>query len=418
MSTGSTALQAQYEELKARGLALDLTRGKPSPEQLDLSSQLLSIDLARRLPRRRRHRSAQLRRLPRPPRARELFGELLGVPAAQLLAGNTRASASCTTSSRTPCCTGSPGRERPWRDDDVAFLCPVPGYDRHFTILEALGIRMIAGAARPRTTGPTWRRSRDLVATTRGVKGMWIVPMYSEPDRRTLDDAAARELASLPAAAPDFRLFWDNAYAVHHLTDTSRRPTTSSGSRPRRATRIARSCSPRRRRSRSPAPASPSSPRRRPTSTGTASTAPCSRSDPTSSTSCATCASSATPRGCASHMRAHREIIAPKFAAVERILSDGLSGHARWTHPKGGYFVTLEAPEGTATPRGRAGEGGRIAVTPAGSPYPYGDDPRDSVIRLAPTMPAWPTSRPRSTASAPASSLAEEERGASPVRLW
>jgi DNA-binding transcriptional MocR family regulator len=113
-------------------------------------------------------------------------------------------------------------------------------------------------------------------------------------------------------------------------------------------------------------------------------------------------------------MRAHREILAPKFAAVERILTDRLTGHARWSHPRGGYFVTLEAPEGTATRAVELAKAAGIAVTPAGSPYPYGEDPRDSVIRLAPTMPSLADVEAAIDGLCTCVLLAEEERGALP----
>jgi len=385
MSTGSTALQAQYEELKARGLALDLTRGKPSPEQLDLSSQLLSIDLARDFSDeagtdlRNYGGFDGLREL------RELFGELLGIPAAQLLAGNNASLAFMHDVITHALLHGVPGSERPWRDDDVAFLCPVPGYDRHYAILEALGIRMIA--VPPAADGGLDLASIASYLGDPAVRGMWVVPMYSNPTGFTLDEATARELASLPAAAPDFRLFWDNAYVVHHLTDDEPAPIDILGI-------AAESGNP-------------------------------DRPFVFASTSKITHAGSgvaffaASPsnldwfrkhgsvrsigpdklnqqrhlrffgdaEGVRKHMRAHRAIIAPKFAAVERILTERLSGHARWTDPKGGYFVTLEAPDGTATRAVELAREAGIAVTPAGSTYPYGDDPRDSIIRIAPTMP-------------------------------
>ena len=307
---------------------------------------------------------------------------------------------------------GVPGSERPWRDDDVAFLCPVPGYDRHFAILEALGIRMIA-------VPPTADGGLDVasIASYLGdpaVRGMWLVPMYANPTGVTLDEATARELASLPAAAPDFRLFWDNAYAVHHLTDDEPAPIDILG--------IA---------------AEAGNPDR-PFVFG--STSKISHAG----SGVAFFAASTTnldwyrkhgsvqsigpdklnqqrhlrffgdAEGVRKHMRAHRELIAPEVRGGR---ADPVrpADRARPTGrtPKGGYFVTLEAPEGTATRAVELAKAAGIAVTPAGSPYPYGDDPRDSVIRLAPTMPALADVEAAIDGLCTCVLLAEEERGAS-----
>ena len=409
MSTGSTALQAQYEELKARGLALDLTRGKPSPEQLDLSSQLLSIDLAHDF---RDEAGTDLRNyggFDGILELRELFGELLGIPAAQLLAGNNASLGFMHDVITHALLHGVPGSERPWRDDDVAFLCPVPGYDRHFAILEALGIRMIA--VPPAADGGLDLASiasylGDPVGARHVGRADVLEPDRSHPRRRDRPRArlAARGGPRLPPVLGQ-RL----RRAPPHRRRAARR-STSSGSRPRRATPTVRSCSRRPRRSRTPAPGSRSSPRRRRTSTGTASTARCSRSDPDKLNQQRHLRFFGDAEGVRKHMRAHREIIAPKFAAVERILTERLSGHARWSDPKGGYFVTLEAPEGTATRAVELAKAAGIAVTPAGSPYPYGDDPRDSVIRIAPTMPSLADVEAAIDGLCTCVLLAEEER--------
>ena len=408
MPTGTTTLQAQYEELKAQGLKLDLTRGKPSPEQLDLSSQLLSIDLGHDF---RDEAGTDLRNyggFDGILELRELFGELLGIPAAQLLAGNNASLAFMHDVIVHALLHGVPGSARAWRDDDIAFLCPVPGYDRHFAICEALGIRMIA--VPPAADGGLDLASIASYLSDPSVRGMWIVPMYANPTGVTLDEATARELVSLPSAAPDFRLFWDNAYAVHHLTDDEPPAIDILG--------LAAEAG------------NPDRP------FVFASTSKISHAG----SGVAFFAASATnldwyrehgsvqsigpdkinqlrhvrffgdAEGVRKHMRAQRELIAPKFAAVERILGARLSGHARWSNPKGGYFVTLEAPEGTATRAVELAREAGIAVTPAGSPYPYHDDPRDSVIRIAPTMPSLADVEAAIDGLCTCVLLAEEER--------
>ena len=392
MATSTTApvslaeLQASYEELKGRNLKLDLTRGKPSPAQLDLSGPLLDLPLSAD------HTSAagvDVRNYGGAdglPELRAIFGELLGVPMEQLLAlGNASLNVMHDVIVHA-LLHGVPGNTVPWRDQEIAFLCPVPGYDRHFAITEAFGIRMIP---LPYLEGG----ALDLVTIAEhlkdpAVRGMWLVPMYANPSGTTVTEAEAQALVSLAAAAPDFRIFWDNAYAVHHLTSNEQPAIdvlglAAAAGNPDRPLVFA------------------STSKITLAGAGVSFFGASSANidwyrvhadvqtigpDKVNQLRHARFLGSA--EGVHAHMRKHRELIAPKFAAVERILGDRLTGHATWTTPLGGYFVSLTAPTGTATRAVDLAKAAGIAVTPAGAAFPYGDDPHDAMIRIAPTFPS------------------------------
>lgn len=206
-----------YQDLAGRGLSLDLTRGKPAPEQLDLSDELLSLPGGP-------HTAADgtdvrnyggLQGLPE---LREIFAGVLQVPAAQLLAAGNSSLELMHDSLVHALLSVLPGAESRWVDQErIAFLCPVPGYDRHFALCQRFGIDMIPV---PMTEdGPDMDAVERLVAEDPAVKGIWCVPKYSNPDGVSYSDATVARLATMTTAAPDFRIFWDNAYAAHHLTD-------------------------------------------------------------------------------------------------------------------------------------------------------------------------------------------------------
>lgn len=391
MATGTTApaslsqLQASYDALAAQGLKFDLTRGKPSPAQLDLSNALLDLPLAAE------HTAADGTDVRNYgggdglPELRAIFGELLGIPVDQLLAlGNASLNVMHDVIVHA-LLHGVPGSTIPWRDQQIAFLCPSPGYDRHFAITEHLGIRMIP---LPYLEGGRL----DLAAIAEhlkdpAVRGMWLVPLYANPGAQVVTQQEAQALVSLPAA-PDFRIFWDNAYAVHHLT-TDERPAldvlglAAAAGHPDRplvfasTSKITQAGA-----GVSFFGASPANIAwyRRHASVQTIGP------DKVNQLRHARFLGSA--EGVRAHMREHRELLAPKFAAVERILGERLTGHALWTTPLGGYFVTLTAPRGTATRAVDLAKAAGIAVTPAGAAFPYGEDPDDAVIRIAPSFPS------------------------------
>ena len=385
--TSIDQLRQQHDDLRAQGLALDLTRGKPSPAQLDLSNAMLT------LPGEGDYTGADgtdLRNYGGPDGLEELraiFGELLHIPTAQLLALDAVTLPIMHGTVVNALLNGRPGGDGPWRDvKDVTFLCPVPGYDRHFTICEALGVKMIAV---PFVDGGLDLETiRRLAAGDASIRGLWAVPMYANPTGYTFTEAEVRALVEMPTAAPDFTLFWDNAYAVHHLTDDELpvidvlalaeaaghpdRPvafaSTSKitfagggvgfvGGSPAtvdwiRAYSFARNIGP----------------------------------DKINQLRHVRFLKDA--EGVREHMRHNRALLVPKFDAVLEILEARLDDASTWTRPLGGYFISLEAGEGCATRAIALAKEAGIAVTAAGAPYPYGHDPRDSTIRIAPSFPS------------------------------
>ncbi len=387
MSETATDLETRYAELKAQGLSLDLTRGKPSPAQLDLSNALLS------LPGQGDYRDASgtdLRNYGGPdglPELRAIFGELLGIPWQQLLAYGNASLAIMHDTTVHALLHGVPGGDGPWRDvPGLAFLCPVPGYDRHFAILEALGIRMIPVPYLGERLDLD--AIRELVAGDPAIRGMWVVPMYANPTGTTLTLDEVEALAGMPTAAPDFRLFWDNAYAVHHLTEDEPAPfdvlgiaaRAGNADRPLVFASTAKITFPGAGVAFFGASPANIDWMRRHTAPQTI--------GPDKLNQLRHLRHFGDAEGVRALMRRHREIIAPRFSAVLAILERRLTGVATWTTPLGGYFISVDVPPGAASLAiALAGEAG-IAVTPAGSAFPYRDDPRDSNIRIAPTFPS------------------------------
>lgn len=390
LSAQLEAARADYAALADQGLSLDLTRGKPSARQLDLSGDLLALPGERFTA----ADGTDLRNYGGPrglPELRAIFGELLGVPPAQLLAaGNS--SLELMHDALVHAMLGVlPGGERRWADEErVAFLCPVPGYDRHFALCQRFGIEMIPV---PMTAdGPDMDVVERAVADDPGVRGIWCVPKYSNPTGAVYGDDVVRRLAAMTTAAPDFRVFWDNAYAVHHLTDDEETvadilAACSEAGHPDRAFVFG------------------STSKITFAGAGVAffGSSPANVDWLVGYTAKRTIGPDKINQlrhveflrdadGVRAHMRAHRELVAPKFDAVARILAEQLDGTglATWSQPKGGYFISLDVPEGCAREIvRRAGEAG-IALTPAGATHPYGDDPTDSTIRIAPTFPDLP----------------------------
>jgi DNA-binding transcriptional MocR family regulator len=373
-----------YEALVERGLSLDLTRGKPSAAQLDLSNTLLTPADG--------HTSADgtdLRNyggLQGIPEVRALFSGFLQVPVAQLVAADNSSLALMHDSIVHALLSPLPGAGGRWVDEpQIAFLCPVPGYDRHFALCERFGIEMIPV---PMTTeGPDMGVVERLVLENPQVKGMWCVPKYSNPDGVSYSDETVRRLATMATAAPDFRIFWDNAYVVHHLTDT-----------PVEIADLLAACA----ESGNPDRAFVFGSTSKITWAGGGvaffGSSPANVAwflghtgkrtiGPDKINQLRHVALLRDEDGVREHMRRHRELIQPKFDAVDRILTEELGGTglATWSAPAGGYFISLEVPEGCAREVvSRAAEAG-IALTPAGATHPYGNDPRDSTIRIAPT---------------------------------
>lgn len=381
-----SAKEEEYAALKARGLKLDLTRGKPSSAQLDLSDALLS------LPTTTKDRSgADVRNyggLEGLAELREIFAELLWVETDQVVCGGNSSLTLMHQVLTSLLLHGGPGSERPWKDEPVLkFVCPVPGYDRHFSMLADLGIEMVT--VDMHDDGPDVDAVAALVKDDPAVKGIWIVPTYANPSGAVVSAEVAAALMAMPTAAPDFRIMWDNAYAFHHLTEDEAKSAdalslAAASGHPDRPIMFA-------------------------------STSKITFAGAGVSVVAASAANKAwylqhlamasigpdkinhlrhveffgSADGVRDHMRKHRDIIAPKFDAVDAALGSALEGLdvAEWTKPTGGYFVNLDVLDGTATRVVALAKDAGIALTPAGASFPLGHDPRDRNIRLAPTFP-------------------------------
>jgi DNA-binding transcriptional MocR family regulator len=378
--------QQAYAALKARGLALDLTRGKPAAAQLDLANELLTLPRgvkdAAGVDTRNYGGLEGIREL------REMFAELLWVEPEQVVAGGNSSLTMMRDVLVYLWLHGAVDSERPWcQEEKVTFICPVPGYDRHFTLLEWFGIEMVTVPMHD--DGPDVEAVARLAASDPSIKGMWLVPTYANPTGSVVSQEVAARLAAMDTAAPDFKIFWDNAYAFHHLTEDEAKSAdiltlAAAAGHPHRPIMFA---------STSKITlagagvgflaASVENVKWYTGHLGKGAIGP----DKVNQLRHAQFFGSA--QGVRDHMVKHREIIAPKFAEVERILTERLGGLgvATWTRPKGGYFVSLDVLDGTASRVVQLAKEAGIALTPAGASFPHGDDPRDRNIRLAPTFP-------------------------------
>lgn len=381
--------QRDYAGLQAKKLSLDLTRGKPAPEQLDLANGLLGLpgpDDYRADDGTDTRNYGGLHGLPE---LRAIFGELLGIAVPNLIAGNNASLEFMHDVVVFSMLHGGVDSPRPWgQEPAVKFLCPVPGYDRHFAITETLGIEMIPIPMRE--DGPDVDLIEELVAADPAIKGMWTVPVFGNPTGITYSWETVRRLVQMATAAPDFRLFWDNAYAVHTLTDEFPHQVdvlglAAAAGNPNRPYVFAS------------------------TSKITFAGAGVSffggslgniawylqyagkRSiGPDKVNQLRHLRFFGDADGVRLHMRRHQQILAPKFALASEILHDrlGESKIASWTDPKGGYFISLDVWPGTARRTVALAKEAGIAVTEAGASFPYRKDPEDKNIRIAPSFPS------------------------------
>jgi DNA-binding transcriptional MocR family regulator len=378
--------QQAYDALAGAGLKLDLTRGKPSTAQLDLSDGLLSLpkDV-------RDADGVDVRNyggLEGIGELREMFAELLGVEPEQVVAGNSSSLVLMREVLTDLWLKGGVESERPWsQEEKVTFICPVPGYDRHFTLTDWFGIEMVTVPMH--ADGPDVDAVARLAGSDPSIKGMWVVPTYANPSGSVASQEVAERLASMSTAAPDFTILWDNAYAFHHLTAEEATSAdilglAAAAGHPHRPVMFASTSKI------TYAGAgvgflagSAETVAWYVANLGKGSIGP----DKLNQLRHAQFFGSA--QGVRDHMTLHREIIAPKFAEVRRILEERLGGLgiASWTDPSGGYFVSLDVLDGTASRVVELAKQVGVALTPAGSSFPYGRDPRDRNIRLAPTFP-------------------------------
>ena len=384
-------LDADYAAFQAKGLSLNMARGKPSAEQLDLSTSLLSVlsnpadCFAEDGTDCRNYGVADGL-----PEAKRLMAAMLDDDPENVVVGGN-ASLTMMYDALAWCIDYGTGGEAPWFTfDTVKWLCPCPGYDRHFRITETFGMQLIAI---PMTdNGPDMDEVERLVAHDPAVKGIWCVPKYANPTGCTYSDDTVRRLASMPCAASDFRIFWDNAYSVHHLFNDEAdqdqlldigRACKEAGN-PHRYFKFAST-------SKVTLPgagiaafaASPENVAEFKRHLGVTTVGP----DKLNQLRHVRFLKDA--QGLAAHMRKHAAILRPKFELVDEKLTKGLQdvGGCSWSKPRGGYFISFDAPEGCAKRIVELAAQAGVTMTGAGATWPYGKDPHDSNIRIAPTLP-------------------------------
>ncbi|MFB1100008.1 aminotransferase class I/II-fold pyridoxal phosphate-dependent enzyme [Terribacillus sp. JSM ZJ617] len=382
-------LQDAYEAIASQQLHLDMSRGKPCTEQLDLSQPMLDIITSSSTVKTENGTDARnYGVLDGIPEAKAFFASILDVEPKQVIVGGNSSLTLMHDSIVQFLLHGVSEEATPWiKQDNVKFLCPSPGYDRHFTICEALGIEMIPVAMTPE--GPDMDEVEKLVAADPQIKGIWCVPKYSNPDGFTYTDAVVDRLAGMKTAADDFRIFWDNAYIVHHLTEEPDElknimTAVAVAGNPDRVMEFTST-------SKVTFPGS-----------GVAALAS-SEKNITFYKKHLSVQSIGSDKlnqmrhvaflkdkdTLAAHMRKHAAIIAPKFKTVLTILEEKLGGKgiADWTNPNGGYFISLNTMEGCAKDVVELAKKAGVTLTGAGATYPYGKDPYDRNIRIAPTLP-------------------------------
>lgn len=383
----ATKVREEYADLKAKGLKLDLTRGKPSKAQLDLSNALLS------LPGEGNYTDAEgadLRNygnLRGVKKLRELWGELINIDPELLLAGDSSSLNIMFDLISWSYTFGTNDSPRPWSEEEtVKWICPIPGYDRHFAITELFGFELVTVPMED--DGPDVEAIAKLAQDPQ-VKGMWLIPMFSNPTGVLISEEKTRRLAEMDTAAPDFRIVWDNAYAVHTLTDEFPEvlpvlDIAKQGGHPNRFWAMSSSS--------------------KVTFAGSGVSFFGSSAEnldwylanagirgigPNKINQFAHAEFFGSADGVRELMRSHAELLAPKFAAARRILDERLGeyGVAEWTDPEGGYFISMDVVDGTATRVWELAKDAGIVLTKAGAAYPHGRDENDCNIRLAVSLP-------------------------------
>ena len=384
-------LEKQFEDVKGKGLKLDMSRGKPAKAQLDLSNGMMDIlnsetDLVS-------SDGVDCRNygiLDGISDARKLLADMSEVPERNILIyGTSSLNVMFDTVSRSM--THGVMGNTPWcKLDKVKFLCPVPGYDRHFKITEFFGIEMINVPMSPE--GPDMDIVEKLVSEDPAIKGIWCVPKYSNPQGYTYSEETVKRFANLKPAAPDFRIYWDNAYSVHHLYDDEKDQDflleildeCAKAGNPDMVYKFTST-------SKISFPGS-----------GIAALA-ASKANLDDIRKYITVQTIGHDKlnqlrhvkffkdleGVHAHMKKHAAILRPKFEMVEATLEKELGGLGigEWTTPKGGYFISFESMDGCAKKIVAMAKEAGVVMTGAGATYPYGKDPKDSNIRIAPSFP-------------------------------
>lgn len=384
-----TSLEAEYTRIKEMGLSLDMSRGKPGAEQLDLSMPMMDVLNSKSIL--KSEDGTDLRNygtLDGIPEAKRLVADMLGCkPENVMIYGNSSLNIMYDQVARAMF-DGICGNT-PWsKQGTIKFLCPVPGYDRHFSITEHFGIEMIN--IDMTENGPDMDAVENYVNHDASVKGIWCVPKYSNPQGVVYSDETVKRFAALKPAAKDFRIFWDNAYAVHHLYEDNQAEILDifeECSKAGNPDMVFQFCST----SKITFPGS-----------GIAALAASEANikDILSQLTYQTIGYDKINQmrhvlyfkdmdGIKTHMQKHAAVIRPKFELVEKVFSEEIAprGIGSWIHPLGGYFISFESLAGCAKAIVAKCKEAGVTLTGAGAPFPYGKDPEDSVIRIAPTYP-------------------------------
>lgn len=383
-------LTKQFEEVKAKGLTLDMSRGKPGTDQLDLAMPML--DLVDGQSQMKCENGMDCRNygvLDGIPEAKKLMSAMIGTdPEHVIVFGNSSLNIMFDTVSR--CMLKGVLGGTPWcRLEKVKFLCPSPGYDRHFKVTEFFGVEMVTVPMLP--TGPDMDVVEKLVSQDASVKGIWCVPKYSNPQGYTYSDETVRRFANLKPAAPDFRIFWDNAYCVHHLYEEEQDTLLN----------ILEECQ----KAGNPDMVYEFASTSKVSFPGSGvSVMAASKENLDEVRKYLTTQTIGHDKinqlrhvkffkdtqGIQDHMRKHADLIRPKFEAVLETLQRELGGLeiGQWTTPRGGYFISFDSMEGCAKAIVAKAKEAGVVMTGAGATFPYGKDPKDSNIRIAPTLPS------------------------------
>ena len=387
LTAEKAALEAKYKEFQAKGLKLNMARGKPGPHQMDLAMDLLKMNDYTTDAGTDARNYGELEGLQE---ARVLFADVFGVQPGEVFVGGNSSLQLMYNLINIGYVFGFPESPCPWSQvEKRKFLCPVPGYDRHFAITEEFGFELVSVPMTP--NGPDMDIVEKLVAEDPDIKGIWCVPQYSNPDGYTYSDETIERFAKMKTAAPDFKIFWDEAYIVHHLTDEIiETPVLLNESKKYGNENHVFMF----------------------TSTSKI-------TFPGAGVSAIACSESSmkyickrfsvmiisydkmnqlrhvrflkNKEGVLAHMAKHRRRLVPCFDAVKTAFKNNLipcGDIAHWTDPKGGYFISLYVMPGCAKRVAGLCKDAGLTLTGAGSAYPYHKDPEDSHLRIAPTYPS------------------------------
>ena len=389
LMTLQSQLNAEYEEAKAKGLNLNMSRGKPAVSQLDMGMDIFDVfNSASDMKTESGIDTRNYSDLTGIPEAKQLMADMMGVKAENvIICGNASLTIMYDTVSRSV--THGVLGSTPWcKLDKVKFLCPAPGYDRHFAVTQHFGIEMITIPMTPQ--GPDMDMVEELVAGDASIKGIWCVPKYSNPQGYTYSDETVRRFANLKPAAEDFRIFWDNAYVVHDLYEDGGDVLLD----------ILGECE----KAGNPDMVYEFASTSKVSFAGGGISAIASSAanlkEIEKSMTIQTIGHDKINQlrhvryfknidGLKAHMMKHAALMRPKFEAVLEVLDRELSGAniGTWTKPRGGYFISFDAMEGCAKAIVAKCKEAGVVLTGAGATFPYGKDPKDSNIRIAPSFP-------------------------------